>query len=146
MDIQVASNFERWLYYHFDENPAQVRATMDELKQTGATRVPQFDSHVFSSSRSSDADITATIQRVYGRYHYVLDPHTACGFQEINRDRTSVVLATAHPAKFPEALRAAIDHEPTHPTLEALKAKPLTKHAMPVDLAQLKDFIRAHGV
>lgn len=146
MDIQVASNFERWLYYHFDENPEKVRATMDELKRTGATCVPQFDSHVFSSSRATDADITATIQRVYGRYHYVLDPHTACGFQELNRERTSVVLATAHPAKFPAALRAAIDVEPTHPTLEALKAKPVAKHAMPVDLAKLKDFIRAHGV
>jgi threonine synthase len=119
---------------------------MDELKRTGATRVPQFDSHVFSSSRATDADIAATIQRVYGRYHYVLDPHTACGFQEINPERTSVVLATAHPAKFPEALRAAIDQEPTHPTLEALKTKPLVKLALPVDLGKLKDFIRAHGV
>lgn len=146
MDIQVASNFERWLYYHFDEDAAQVRAAMDELKRTGATRVPRFDAHVFSSSRSTDADIEANIRRIHARYGYVLDPHTACGFQELNPARTSVVLATAHPAKFPEALRAAIEIEPTHPSLEALKARPLAKHALPVDLAQLKAFIRAHGV
>lgn len=146
MDIQVASNFERWLYYHFDEDAAKVRATMDELKHTGATQVPDFNTHVFSSSRSTDVDIKANIQRIHGRNGYVLDPHTACGFQDLNPTRTSVVLATAHPAKFPDALRDAIGVEPTHPTLEALKSKPLVKHRVPTDLAALKEFISAHGV
>jgi len=146
MDIQVASNFERWLYYHFEENPEQVRAAMDEIRATGACRVPDFDRHVFSSTCATDADIAANIKRVHGRYGYVLDPHTACGFQALNPERTSVVLATAHPAKFPDALRAAIDHEPTHPTLDALKSRPLVKHPLRVDLAELQAYIRAHGV
>lgn len=146
MDIQVASNFERWLYYHFDEDAAQVRATMEELKRTGACRVAHFDRHVFSSTRTSDAEINANIRHVHGRYGYVIDPHTACAFQSLDPARTSVVLATAHPAKFPEAMRAAIAHEPTHPTLEALKSRPIVKHPLPVSLPRLQEFIRAHGV
>ena len=146
MDIQVASNFERWLYYHFDEDPTRVCAAMDEFKRTGATTVPGFDAHVFSSSRATDADIAANQKRIHGRYHYVADPHTACAFQAINNERVSIVLSTAHPAKFPEAMRAALDLEPTHPTLEALKARPVVKHRLPANLAALQAYIREHGV
>lgn len=146
MDIQVASNFERLLYYHFDENPAAVRTAMDELRRTGACRIPQATQHVFSSTSATDAEISANIRRVHERYGYLVDPHTACAFQDLDPARTSVVLATAHPAKFPEAMRAAVDLEPTHPTLEALKSRPLTKHTLRVDLGRLQDFISTHGV
>lgn len=146
MDIQVASNFERWLYYHFDEDADRVRAAMDEFKQTGATTVPGFDAHVFSATRATDADIIANQRRIHARYKYVADPHTACAFQAINHERLSVVLATAHPAKFPEAMRAALEMEPTHPTLEALKSRPIVKHHLPTNLAALQDYIRTHGV
>ena len=56
-----------------------------------------------------------------------MDPHTACGFKDLDPDRPSVVLATASPAKFPETIRAAIGIEPTHPSLEALKGLPIVK-------------------
>ncbi|MBA3848679.1 MAG: threonine synthase [Opitutus sp.] len=146
MDIQVASNFERLLYCLLDEDPARTQAAMTELRFRGSYRVPNFDLGAFSSSAANDADITANIRRVHERFDYVVDPHTACAFQTLNPDRFSLVLSTAHPAKFPDALRAAIGLEPTHPTLEELKTRPIAKHLLPADLGALRDFIAKHGV
>lgn len=146
MDIQVASNFERLLYYELGEDPARVAAAMAEFKRTGALRVEGFDDATFSSSASDDAAIAVNIRAVRDRFGYVIDPHTACGFQALNPDRFSVVLATAHPAKFPDAMFAAIGEAPTHPTLEALKARPLVKHTLPADLRAVQEFVRQHAV
>ena len=146
MDIQVASNFERLLYYLLGDNPAGVRAAMAELKSGGAWRVPNFDHDVFSSSAATDADIAANIKRVADTFGYVIDPHTACAFQSLDPRRYSVVLSTAHPAKFPEAMRAAIGSEPTHPALEELKARPLRKHVLPAELGAVQRFIAEHAV
>jgi len=146
MDIQVASNFERLLYYELGEDPARVVAAMAEFKRTGALRVEGFDDTTFSSSASDDAAIAANIRAVRDRFGYVIDPHTACGFQALNPERFSVVLATAHPAKFPDAMLAAIGEAPTHPTLEALKARPLVKHTLPADLHAVQEFVRQHAV
>jgi threonine synthase len=146
MDIQVASNFERFLYYALDENPIRVKAVMAQIKATGAYRFDVLNKSAFSSSRADDGEITAIIRQVYQRYHYVVDPHTACGFKDLNPARTSVVLATAHPAKFPEAIQAATGAAPTHPALEALKARPIVKHRLPADAAAIKAFLAARAV
>jgi threonine synthase len=58
----------------------------------------------------------------------------------------SVVLATAHPAKFPEAIHAATGQTPTHPALEVLKARPIVKHRLPADAAAIKAFVAKHAV
>ena len=146
MDIQVASNFERLLYYLLDEDPARTQAAMTELRFRGSYRVPDFDPDTFTSSAAGDDEITANIRRIHERFGYVIDPHTACAFQALNPDRFSVVLSTAHPAKFPEALRDAIGLEPTHPALEELKSRPLVKHRMSADLAAVREFIARQGV
>jgi threonine synthase len=146
MDIQVASNFERFLYYALDENPTRVKAVMAQIKATGAYRFDVLNKAAFSSSRASDEEITALIRQVYDRYHYIVDPHTACAFKELNPARTSIVLATAHPAKFPDAIQAATGQTPVHPTLEALKARPIVKHRLPADAAAIKAFIVSHAV
>ncbi|HEX2860407.1 MAG TPA: threonine synthase, partial [Lacunisphaera sp.] len=146
MDIQVASNFERFLYYALDENPTRVRAVMAQIKATGSYRFDLLNKSVFSSSAATDDEITGLIRRVYERYRYVVDPHTACAFKDLNPQRVSVVLATAHPAKFPAAISAAIGQEPTAPTLEELKALPVVKHRVPADAAAIKDFIAARAV
>jgi threonine synthase len=146
MDIQVASNFERFLYYALDENPTRVKAVMAQIKATGVYRFDVLNKAAFSSSRATDEEITAIIRQVYDRYHYIVDPHTACAFKELNPARTSVVLATAHPAKFPDAIKAATGQTPTHPTLEALKARPIVKHRLPADAAAIKAFITRHAV
>jgi threonine synthase len=146
MDIQVASNFERFLYYSVGRNPARVREVMQTFKATGAYNFAAFNRDTFTASHCTDAEIPGIIQRVYRRYGYVADPHTACGFQTLNPDRVSVVLATASPAKFPETIVAAIGQEPKHPALEALKSLPLVKHTIKADPAAIKRFIDQHAV
>jgi threonine synthase len=146
MDIQVASNFERFLYYELETDPARVRAVMAQIKATGAYQFENFDRSSFASSSATDAEITAIIRLVHRHYNYIADPHTACAFKELNPERVSVVLATAHPAKFPAAIRDAINHEPVHASLEALKSRPIEKHRIPADEAAIKVFIADRAV
>jgi len=146
MDIQVASNFERFLYFSLGRDAARVRQVMASFKETGSHSFENFDRDCFSSSRCTDVEIPGIIQDVYRKYHYIVDPHTACGFKDLRADRTSVVLATAHPAKFPETIVSAIGVEPTHPSLEALKKLPLRKHLLKARPADIKAFIEQHAV
>ena len=146
MDIQVASNFERFLYYNGGCDPARVREIMRTFKETGVYRFGHFDADCFTASRCTDAGIADIIRKVHRRHGYVCDPHTACGFAKLAPDRVSIVLATASPAKFPEAIHAATGLTPTHPALEGLKSKTVVKHAIPADAAAIKDFIAGHGV
>ena len=146
MDIQVASNFERFIYYTVGRDTARVREVMQTFKQTGAYRFENFDRDSFSASRCADAEIPGIIRSVYQKYGYVADPHTACGFKDLSADRVSVVLATASPAKFPDTIIQAIGKEPTHPSLEALKARPLVKHPLKAEPQAIKAFIDAHAV
>lgn len=146
MDIQVASNFERFLYYTVGRDPARVREVMERFKATGDYRFADWNAGAFTASRCSDAEIPGIIQRIHRQYGYVADPHTACAFKELTPGRTSVVLATASPAKFPETIRAAIGVEPTHPSLEALKARPVVKHRLTAKTGAIRAFIEAHAV
>jgi threonine synthase len=146
MDIQVASNFERFIYFAVGRDPARVREVMATFKATGGYTFANFDRDTFTASRTSDAEIANVIARIYREYGYVADPHTACGFKELDPERVSVVLATASPAKFPDTIRAAIGVAPTHPSLEALKAKPVRKHVLKADVTAIRAFIDAHAV
>lgn len=146
MDIQVASNFERFLFYSLDRDPARVREVLQKFKATGEFRFENFKRDTFTASRCSDTEIPEIIRRVHQRYGYVADPHTACGFKELSRDRASVVLATASPAKFPDTIRRAIGTAPTHPALEELKTKPIVKYPLRADPAAIKAFIERHAV
>jgi threonine synthase len=146
MDIQVASNFERFLYYSSGCNADRVKAVMREMASKGVYRFANFDRDTFTSSRCADAEIPGIIRQVHRAFGYVVDPHTACAFKDVDLTRPSVVLATANPAKFPETIRAAIGIEPTHPSLEALKARPLVRRKIVADPAAIRAFIEAHAV
>jgi threonine synthase len=146
MDIQVASNFERFLYYSVGGDPARVREVMRTFKATGTYTFANFDRATFTASRCTDAEITGNIQRVYRAHGYIADPHTACAFKDLDPERVSVVLATASPAKFPETIQAAIGVTPTHPSLEALKSRPVVKYPIKTDAAAIRAFIEAHAV
>ncbi len=141
MDIQVSSNFERFLYFAENRDPARVRAVMAEFKQTGRYQFANFNRDSITASRTSDAEIEQIIRAVNQKFGYVVDPHTACGFKDLPPDRPAVVLSTAHPAKFPDVITQAIGREVTHPRLEALKAKPLVKHRIPATVAAVRAFI-----
>jgi threonine synthase len=150
MDIQVASNFERFIYFAVGRDPARVREVMESFRRTGAYRFENFDRDTFTASRTTDAEIRSLIRHVHANYGYVVDPHTACGFKDIEADgddgRVRIVLSTASPSKFPETIREAIGLEPTHPTLEALKSKPVVKHRLKADPAAIRAFIDRHAV
>lgn len=143
MDIQVASNFERFIYYAEGGDPAKVRAVMQAFKSSGHYRFEDFDPGTFTSSSADDAAIASIIREVYERYAYVVDPHTACGFSDLPEGPT-LVLATAHPAKFPDTIREALSTDSTHPSLEALKEKEIVKHALEPNPKAIKAFIRGH--
>jgi len=96
MDIQVASNFERFLYYAEGCDSVRVCEVISTFKQTGKYVFEDFKSDGISSSCTNDTEISALIKRVYEQYGYVADPHTACGFAG-NFDGPQLVLSTAHP-------------------------------------------------
>ena len=143
MDIQVASNFERFIYFAVGREPARLREVMATFKTTGAYLFENFNRDTFSASRTSDAEIASIIARVYREYGYVADPHTACGFKDLLPERVNVVLSTASPAKFPDTIKTAIGIEPTHPSLEALKGRPIIRYRLKATSRAVRRFIVA---
>ena len=142
MDIQVASNFERFLYYAFNEDAEKTREAMTRFKAEGSVDLSGMEAlRWMSSSRMDNGEIEKTIAEVYEKYNYVADPHTACGFKDLENLENAVLLATAHPAKFPSVVMDAIGIEPTHPTLEALKERPVEKHPIEATEEAIKNFI-----
>jgi threonine synthase len=144
MDIQVASNFERFLYYAEGRDSTKVRNIIQTFKETGKYVFENFNSAGFTSSRSDDAQIQQIMKDVYLKYGYVVDPHTACGFEE-GFEGKEIILATAHPAKFPDTIQAAIGEDSTHASLEVLKSKEIVKYSVDPTPAAIKAFMRARA-
>ena len=144
MDIQVASNFERYLYYQLGQDGDEVARLMRQFQQTGRI-APAGEPDPTVLTGVCDEDTTlATIGRVYNDHGYQLDPHTAVGVHvagHARRDRPVLCLATAHPAKFPEAVGRATGHTPTHPVLEDLKSRPTRCRVLPADCDDVRRFI-----
>jgi len=143
MDIQVASNFERFLFYHLEGDGKQVAGIMDQIGADESPAIPNFDVDVFSATHSSDPDIMNLIRQTYENFDYIVDPHTACAFKDLDRSRTNIVLSTAHPAKFPDTIAEAIDQHPTHPALEKLKERSPISYEQPAHSAAIREFILA---
>jgi len=122
MDIQVSSNFERALFYAYGGDGAAISALMDELKE-GGFKVSQGArealSETFNSGRVSEEDTLATIRNTFARTGELLCPHSAVGVQVANAQRIGhtpmITLATAHPAKFPDAVKSASGVHPALP-------------------------------
>lgn len=112
MDIQVASNFERYLYYLLDENPGAVTALMDQFKSEGKIVVNEEQLRQvkadFAAYGVEGEECLQTISKYYAETNYLLDPHTSCGvaaYETCNDpSEVCVTLATAHPAKFNESI------------------------------------------
>lgn len=145
MDIQVASNFERFLYYAEGERPERVREVMQMVKTKGCYHFEQFDADSFTASRMEDSEIIAVTREVFEKYDYVVDPHTACGFRNKTPGKTTVVLATAHPAKFPEAISAAIGQTVTAEPLEVLKTEAMINYRLPATREAVVRFLHTHA-
>ena len=149
MDIQVASNFERFLYYHFEQDSDRLVRFMQEFAANGAASIgAPPDTQLMSSVAVNRKDTLAAMHEVNRQYGYVLDPHTAVGYHAARNyldqqvaSTDVVVVATAHPAKFPDAVQQATGGEPTHPTLEALKGLPMRRQALPCDIDAVKAYL-----
>lgn len=128
MDIQVSSNFERYLYYLFDEDPEAVEELMEAMGRDGRIQVAaeRLDRvrEVFDAVAVSDAETLDQIRSTFRASGYILDPHTAVGVRAAQQYPDTVCLATAHPAKFFDAVRQAIGEEPViPPPLQGLMEK-----------------------
>ena len=155
MDIQIASNFERYLYYLYGEDSGRVRGAFAEFGKTGKLTFSaderQEISRTFSACDVDDAGILDEIRSFHTTTGYVLDPHTAVGVraaQAFPGDGTPVIcLATAHPAKFPEAVQQAIGREPVRPSsLNGLEERPRRCEAIEADTAVIQAFLEQHAL
>lgn len=146
MDIQVASNFERFLYYHNEKNADKTLSQMADFAGSGAIEVPDFNSSNFSATSCSDDEILENIRKVKEEFNYVVDPHTACGFQDLDLKSTHVILATAHPAKFPDVIEKAIGERPTHDSLEAIKKKKQVNFPVENSLEAVQKFVEDNAL
>ena len=124
MDIQVSSNFERLLFELLGRDPVATAAAMRGFRDTGRMTLPESLWHrargVFHGFRLDDAGTIAEIQRLYQASGYVADPHTAIGIAAARahpcpHGLPTVAMATAHPAKFPDAIEQAIGVRPALP-------------------------------
>jgi len=116
MDIQIASNFERLIYDLNNGDDTETIKVMNDIKEKGKYIIDQEKldkiNTNFLSSKMSEDEILKTIELVYKKFDVVLDPHTAIGygaFDKINISGNNIVLATAHPCKFPDAIKNAIN-------------------------------------
>jgi threonine synthase len=153
MDIQVSSNFERLLFDAYGRDPAPVRALMASLAQSrsftiAAPALAEIRAR-FTADRADEDETAATIRAAQREAGYLMDPHTAVAVavaEKEPRDPTvpMVVLSTAHPAKFPDAVKAASGITPPLPDwLGDLNTRPERATVLPPDQPAVETFITA---
>ncbi|MCO4318456.1 threonine synthase [Phyllobacterium sp. 21LDTY02-6] len=154
MDIQVSSNFERLLFEAHGRDASAIVRLMDGLKQSGSftigadalTRIrAEFD-----AGRSTMDETAKMIGDVLEKSGYLLDPHSAIGVkvarETLAPGSTSVVLATAHPAKFPDAVQAASGITPELPHwLADLMQRKERFAVLPNDLLNVEEYVSRHS-
>jgi len=153
MDIQISSNFERLLFDLYGRDGAAVDRTMKHFREAGPFQLdPQLMARLkslFGSGRMDDAQTLSVMKKAYQRHDYILDPHTAVGvgvaeeYRKKNPGSVIVSLATAHPAKFPDAVRQAIGFTPEPPPqLDGLYRRAEKYDVLPADLSRVQRFVR----
>ncbi|MBV1833168.1 threonine synthase [Novacetimonas pomaceti] len=152
MDIQVSSNFERLLFELLDRDASACARIMTEFRKTGRMHVstPVWDraNALFHGVALDDDATMAEIRRIHAESHYMADPHTAIGIAAGHAFREPgipmVAMATAHPAKFPDAMEKAIGIRPALPdALADLFDWPERYEVVPADLGAIEDRVRA---
>ena len=142
MDIQISSNFERYLYDLTGNSSKQLQLWMDEFEQSGELTVEsnlqKKAQQDFASARVDDEEILSIIRKFHQDHKYLLDPHSAvgvCAAEKIEIQTPVICLACAHPAKFSMAIRKALGTEPNLPeelaSLNNLKTRGKTVPADP---------------
>jgi threonine synthase len=122
MDIQIASNFERLIYDLNDFDDNETRKIMNEIKENGKYIISKDKmeriNKDFLSASMSEKEVLDIIKEAHSKYDIILDPHSAIGFgalKKVSIDGNNIVLATAHPCKFPETIDKSIGIKPNLP-------------------------------
>src|ERR1700757_1614904 len=150
MDIQVSSNFERLLFEAGGRDASGVRRLMDSLKQSGRFVLPDATlaaiREEFDAGRADETETAAAIRAAWREAGDLVDPHTAVALAVAERDSSdnnvpNIVLSTAHPAKFPDAVEAACGMRPQLPAwLDGLMTKSEHMKVMKNDQAEVERF------
>ena len=148
MDIQVASNFERYLYDLAGRDPARLSHWMATFKETGTLTPDVAPDACFSSGRG-DTEMTLKVIKAYWEAcGYLLDPHTAVGvgvgLRYLQEEIPLICLATAHPAKFGQAIIQATGLDlARHPLIDALADMPTRVRVVPASKEAVAEIVRA---
>jgi threonine synthase len=155
MDIQISSNFERYLFELLDHDSHALRETMIAFKQSGQfTIAPERLARTrtaFLAHRCSDEETLLTIRQCFEKTGFVIDPHTAVALSgalahEASLKGPIIALACAHAAKFPDAVEQALGIRPSLPArLGDLLARPEKLMALQNNLSHVQDFIKSHA-
>ncbi len=151
MDIQVSSNFERLLFEAGGRDAAVVRRLMDQLKQSGRFVLPDATlaaiREAFDAGRADETETAAEIRAAWCEAGELVDPHTAVALSVAERDSSdtnvpNIVLSTAHPAKFPDAVEAACGTRPQLPAwLDGLMTRGEQVKIMANDQNEVERFV-----
>jgi threonine synthase len=151
MDIQVASNFERYLYLIADEDSQKVRELMSGFADHGRLQLKDALGDGWRALACSNEETLKTVKSVWASQETLLDPHTATAWWALQQCRDEfdpkfpkIVVATAHPAKFPDVLKEAVpENTPAlnHPTLQKLEGMPERLFHLTAETNQLKEFV-----
>jgi threonine synthase len=155
MDIQIASNFERYLFYLFGGDAGRVQEAMASFQRTGRLSfAPEERAQIaedFAAMTVDTEQTLATIRDFHAATGYVLDPHTAVGVRagrELSGGEAPVVcLATAHPAKFGDAVRGATGTDPqAPPSLAGIESKERRCAVIDAETEAIKTFVEKHAL
>lgn len=152
MDIQAASNFERYLYYLFDRSSEKTAEAMEEFATAGRLDLsPCLDTikRDFAAAAASEEQVRKTIASFYQEYNYLLDPHTAVGVFAAQQKRQAnipvICLATAHPAKFPDTVINATGVAPEQPAaIHGIMERETRCHTLPAEKYPVKEYLKAN--
>lgn len=153
MDIQVSSNFERLLFDMMGRDGVAVARTLNHFRKDGPFQIDDAIMEklraTFASGHKDDTQTLEMIRIIHQKHNYMLDPHSAVGvacaedYLRENPESCVVSLATAHPAKFIDAVKKATGLEPpVPPQLFGIGNMPEKFHILPSDVARVRDFIR----
>ncbi len=150
MDIQISSNFERYLFEASGRDADLVRSLMTSLAAKGSFelgRLAPILKSEFEAVSATEQDVADCIRSTEAQFGYQLDPHTACAVVAADRvaSGNTVILSTAHPAKFPDAIEAITKKRPPLPPgFEHLMTDSERFEVLPNSLAAVEDFVLSH--
>ena len=151
MDIQVASNFEQYLYYRVGKDSTKLKKLMNAFASGGRISVELkkgvVDSLFIAGAGNTESTL-ATIKEFHEKHDYLLDPHSAVGvcvgMRYLKRDEPMICLATAHPSKFGKAIKDATGSDLAHhPIIDGLRNLPTRCESLPASVEIIREYIES---